>query len=306
MRALIINADGYGFTDGATRGIDECVDFGTVRSVSVNVNFPHASRIAELLRRHPDLSVGCHLNPIAGRPLLDAARIPTLVDSNGEFHYRAFPRLFMKGKIRISELRAELEAQIGKLRELAGAAFSHVDFHQSMNRLPGLHRLFLDLAVESGAGRIRTHRNLFGMEGSSPRRHTITHSLTHPRRVVSVIWNAWLRRGALARGLAMPDRWVGITHLGQRPGTITVANYLSLLRNLPSGFSEFVAHPGYVDDELRRWSTYLGQRELERQVLLSPEFRGGLADSGVRLAGYRDIPLRGSRGNRPARSARVA
>ena len=303
MRALIINADGYGFTDGATRAIDECVDFGTVRSVSVNVNFPHAGRIRDLLRRHPDLSVGCHLNPIVGRPLLDPGRIPTLVDAKGEFHYRAFPRLFLKGKIRAQELRAELEAQIARLRELAGAAFSHVDFHQSMNRLPGLHRLFLDLAVDSGAGRIRTHRNLFGMEGRSPRRQRLLYAIGHPRRVPSLLWNAWLRRGALARGLAMPDQWVGITYLGQRPGTITVENYLALLRNLPAGFSEFVAHPGYVDDELRRWSTYLAQRELERQVLLSEELRAGIAASGVRLAGYRDIPLRHGGA---ARSTRVA
>jgi predicted glycoside hydrolase/deacetylase ChbG (UPF0249 family) len=298
MRALIINADGYGFSEGATRAIDECVDFGTVRSVSVNVNFPHALRVAGLVRRHPDVSVGCHLNPIVGRPLLDPGRIPSLVDRGGEFHYRAFPRLFLKGKIRTSELRAELEAQIRKLRELAGPAFSHVDFHQSMNRLPGLHRLFFDVAVRSGAGRVRTHRNLFGMEGRSPRWERLRYAIGHPRRIVSLLWNAWLRREALASGLAMPDQWVGITHLGRRPDTITVTNYLALLRNLPTGFSEFVAHPGYVDDELRRWSTYLAQRELERKVLLSPEFRAAISESGVRLAGYRDIPLRVAAGQR--------
>ena len=90
----------------------------------------------------------------------------------------------------------------------------------------------------------------------------------------------------------MPDQWVGITHLGQRPNTITVTNYVALLRNLPPGFSEFVSHPGYVDDDLRRWSTYLAQREREREVLLSAEFRSAIEASGVRLAGYRDIPLR--------------
>ena len=36
MRCLIINADGYGFTPGTTRAIEECIAFGTVRSLSVN------------------------------------------------------------------------------------------------------------------------------------------------------------------------------------------------------------------------------------------------------------------------------
>jgi predicted glycoside hydrolase/deacetylase ChbG (UPF0249 family) len=294
-RNLIINADGYGFTEGTTRAIEECIDFGTVRSVSVNVNFPHADRVVELVARHPEVSVGCHLNPIVGRPLLDPARVETLVDARGEFHYREFPRRFLSGRIRLDELRAELLAQVRRVRDLAGAAFSHVDFHQSMNRLPVLNGLFLEVAAASGAGRIRTHRNFFGMESHSRRRQHLLHVLGHPRRVVSQIWNARLRRMALARGFAMPDRWVGITHFGQRANTITVANYVALLRNLPTGFSEFVSHPGYVDDELRRYATYLAQREREREVLLSAEFRSALAASDVRLAGYRDIPLRRAR-----------
>ena len=114
----------------------------------------------------------------------------------------------------------------------------------------------------------------------------------HPRRVASLVWNAWLREKALARRLAMPDQWVGITHLGTRPNTITLKNYVAMLGNLPNGFSEFVAHPGYVDAELRRWSTYLDQREREREVLLDPRFRSALEASDVRLSGYRDIPIR--------------
>jgi len=61
---------------------------------------------------------------------------------------------------------------------------------------------------------------------------------------------------------------------------------------LPDGFNEFVAHPGYVDDDLTRWATYLDQRILERSVLLNPEFREAVVSSDIRLAGYRDIPLR--------------
>ena len=292
MRHLIINADGYGFTEGTTKAIEECVEFGTVRSISVNVNFGHAERLTALVRRHPTISVGCHINPIVGRPLLDPRAIPSLVDANGRFLYRAFPRRFLEGRVRLRELRAEMEVQIQRVRELAGEAFSHLDFHQSMNRLPRLHSLFLEIAASSGVGRIRTHRNLVGMEHPFPRAQRLLYLFGSPRRFPSLLWNAWLRRRATVRSLAMPDQKVEITHLGARPDTITLRNYVAMLGNLPPGVSEFVVHPGYVDDELRRWSSYLQQRESERGVLLDPAFRSALQASDVSLAGYRDIPLR--------------
>lgn len=294
MRQLIINADGYGFTPGITRAIEECVDFGTVRSLSANVNFPDAERLAALVKRHPDLSVGCHINPIVGRPLLRPERVPSLVNERGEFFYKSFGRRFLAGRIRLNELRAEIEAQVEKTRELAGEAFSHLDFHKGLHRLPGLYVLFLDVASGS-ARRIRTHRNLVGIERPASRLGRLRFLLGSPRRFSAFVWNGLLRRKAQNRGLAMPDRWVAITEMGKRPDSITVRNYVAMLRNLPQGFSEFVAHPGYVDDELRRWSTYLDEREREREVLLDPGFRSALEASDVRLAGFRDIPLRNGR-----------
>ena len=291
-RHLIINADGYGFTAGITRAIDECVDFGTVRSLSANVNFPHAEKIAGLVRRHPDVSVGCHLNPVVGRPLLPVERVGSLVDSDGCFFYRSFTKRFLRGDIVREELRAELGAQIRRARELAGAAFSHVDFHMGLHRLPRLYALFLEAAAASGVGRIRTHRYRVGMETGWPRLAHAAHLVRSPGRAPRYAWNLLLRAKALARGFAMPDRWVEITRMGRRPGSIGLDPFVRMLANVPEGFSEFVTHPAYVDDDLRRWSTYLEPREEERRVLLDPKFRDALRASGVRLAGYRDIPLR--------------
>ena len=98
MRHLIINADGYGFTEGISQAVEECIEFGTVRSVSANVNFPRAGGLRQLVKRYPFLSVGCHLNPIVGRPLLPVHEIPTLVDREGHFHYKAFRQKFQRCK----------------------------------------------------------------------------------------------------------------------------------------------------------------------------------------------------------------
>jgi len=123
MRYLIINADGYGFTAGVSRAIEECVEFGTVRSLSANVNFKHADGLARLVRRHPELSVGYHMNPIVGRPVMAADKVPTSLDENGAFFCKTFTRRFLSGYIRLAELRAEMTAQVEKARGLAGTAF---------------------------------------------------------------------------------------------------------------------------------------------------------------------------------------
>jgi chitin disaccharide deacetylase len=291
MRHLIINADGYGFTAGTTTAIEECIAFGTVRSLSVNINFKHADGLAALVRRYPDLSVGCHINPLVGPPVLPPDKIPTLLDENGEFLYKAFTRNFFERRIRLAELRAEMTAQVEKTREMAGKAFSHIDFHMGLHRLPGLYAVFLDVADASGVRRIRTHRYRVGMENRFPRLRHCFYLFETTTRIPKFLWNLYLRRKALNRGLVMPDYWVGIAN-ASRPEGISVKNYLMMLRNLPQGFCEFVAHPGYVDEELKRWATYLDQRVLERGVLLSSEFRDALRATDIHLAGYRDIPLR--------------
>lgn len=292
MRSLIINADGYGFTQGISRAIEECIRFGTVRSISANVNFAAAEALHDLVKRYPDMSVGCHINPVVGRPVLDPSKVSSLLDENGEFLYKEFSRRVVSGRLRMDELRDEMTAQVQKTREMAGAAFSHVDFHMGLHRLPQVYGVFLDVAEKSGVGRIRTHRYLMGMESRSPLLRHMVHMFESPTRIPKYAWNIWLRSRALKRGLAMPDRWVGITDMADDPDRITVRNYMTMLGNLPEGFSEFVAHPGYIDEDLMRWSTYHDQRLRELSVLLSGEFRQALFSSGVHLAGYRDIPLR--------------
>jgi predicted glycoside hydrolase/deacetylase ChbG (UPF0249 family) len=289
MKGLIINADGYGFTAGVTKAIEECLHFGTVSSISANVNFPHAEGLRDLVRQYPNISVGCHLNPVIGRPVSRPEYVASLINDKGEFWYRTFRQRFSKGFIDKRELREELLVQIRRTRELAGEAFTHVDFHMGLHRIPGLYPIFLDVAKQSGVGRIRTHKYRLGMESRYPRLAHMRHLLGGPERIPKHWYNLSLRSRALRRGLRMPDAWVEITGMMSHPERITVDNYLMMLKNLPDGCSEFVVHPGFVDDELRRWSTYLEPREKELQVLCSLAFRDGLRKSGVAIRSYKDI-----------------
>ena len=75
MRRLIVNADGFGFTEGVNRGIVEAVEGGLVHSTSCVVNFPR-DRVAPAFAAHwPHVSPGVHFNLSVGRPVCDPGQV---------------------------------------------------------------------------------------------------------------------------------------------------------------------------------------------------------------------------------------
>ncbi|MCF6148003.1 MAG: ChbG/HpnK family deacetylase [Candidatus Kuenenia sp.] len=290
-RSLIINADGYGITAGINRAIEECIEFGTVRSVSANVNYPLAMSLPSLARKYPWLSVGCHLNPIIGKPVLPLGKVRSLINEQGEFFYKEFNKKLNSGHIRLDELRQELFAQIDYCRELAGSCFTHVDCHMGKHRLPRFYPVFLEAAKYSGTGRIRTHRYMLAMESQNRSLGVLNYFVKHPMRIGVYFWNLWLRHKAQQQNLVMPDWWVCIGDMGQKQGTISLDTWISLLKKVPLGISEFVVHPAYLGDEMYKWTTYISQREDERKILTSEKFRDALLNSNIQLVGYRNIKL---------------
>ena len=290
-RCLIINADGYGISAGINKAIEECIDFGTVRSISVNVNFPHAKQLSKLVKRHPELSVGCHLNPVIGKPVSPIKKVKSLVNEKDEFFYKEFNRKFIFNQIDINELKTELFAQIDLCRDLAGSCFSHIDCHMGKHRLPRFYSIFLESVQYSGTRRIRTHRYKLAMECKNRYLGVIRYYSKYPLRIGTYHWNLWLRYRAKYHKLSMPDWWVSICEMGQKPETIFLDTWIRLIKNIPNGISEFVVHPGYVDATLKKWSTYISQREEERKILISKQFRNALLDSDIKLLGYRNIKV---------------
>ncbi|PZM66110.1 hypothetical protein DOE73_08465 [Paenibacillus dendritiformis] len=57
-----------------------------------------------------------------------------------------------------------------------------------------------------------------------------------------------------------------------------VPHLLSLLRNIPEGITELLCHPGYVDDDVRRLSTWTTAREEEMAVFIDPQVVGCIAE----------------------------
>jgi len=270
MRRLIVNADGFGFGDGATRGVFDALAGGFISSVSVNANFPEASRVADLVRRFPAVSVGVHLNPMVGRPCLPVEQVPSLVDENGELHGARFPKRLREKRIRPSELKAELSEQIRRVAGWAGERLTHLD--SQGNRHLEYFDLFLELARESGVRRMRNNASAICLEAPRPALARFRAYLTRPHVWMAHQYRKLQMRRARAAGMRMADSLVTVGYAGTG-NKARQENWVRILRNLPEGTHEIYCHPAHPDETLRRWSYYQEDRARELSILSAPALR---------------------------------
>jgi len=126
VKRLIVNADDFGHSEGVNRGIAEAHRDGIVTSTSLMVDEPAAAHAVPIGERLPDLSIGLHacITDELARPLVD---------------------LTAEGA-----LRAELERQLERFRELMGREPDHLDSHHNVHLLPEALPAFRAAAAERG------------------------------------------------------------------------------------------------------------------------------------------------------------
>ncbi|MGH7847684.1 MAG: carbohydrate deacetylase [Candidatus Binatia bacterium] len=279
-----MNADGFGFGPGATQGIIDAIrEGGFISSVSVNVNFPEAKRIRELVRVFPFISVGVHLNPMVGRPCLPPQEVPTLVGPDGFFHGTRFLSRLRKGLIAQPELEAEFNAQIAAAKNLAGDRVTHLDSHGHQH----LHYfdLFLELARRWKIARMRNNASLIGLESPAPRYSRWTAYLRRPHVWLAHRYRQYQMARARSRGMRMADRLVTIGYAGLGNKTDR-NNWLRVLENLPRGTYEIYCHPAYPDGTLRRWASYCEDREQELAILCTEKLYDTARKLGVEIISF--------------------
>lgn len=284
---LIVNADGFGFGPGATRGVIDAVREGRfITSVTVNANFAAAEQIADFAREFPGVSIGVHLNALAGRPCLPPGSVPSLVGPDGEFHGSGFSSRLRAGSISHAELEAEFDAQIAKVKDLVGDNLTHLDSQANSH----LHYfdLFLSLAEKWKIERIRTNASLICLEAPHPRAARLRTYLPRPHVWLGHRYRAWQMRAARRRGLRLADRLVTIGY-GLTGNKTSLENWLRVLGHLGPGTYEIYCHPGYPDATLRRWASYVDERSRELEVLRRPELARAAEKAGVRLISFFDI-----------------
>ena len=131
MKRILVRADDLGYCEAVNYGIAEAVNHGIIRSVGLMPNMEAAKHGVDLLK-DSKVCYGVHTNICNGRPLTDPAKVPSLVQENGEFKTtREYRESAKKGVdfVVYEEVLLEVEAQYLKLVELTGQQPGYFEGH---------------------------------------------------------------------------------------------------------------------------------------------------------------------------------
>jgi hopanoid biosynthesis associated protein HpnK len=287
VRRLILNADDFGLTPGINRSIVEAHTQGVLSSATMMANAPATAEAATLALAHPSLGVGCHVVLVDGAPITDPGRLPSLVPSQGsQFRNRvsSLAALALSGRLDRSQIESEATAQFRSLQH-AGISLTHFDTHKHAHLFPAVLEGVLRAARICGVPALR---NPF--EPAQSFSAIVTQGRIRWKRSVQTRALRFLQpefqRLVKRSGLLTTDGTVGIA----ATGSLDAALFARILETLPDGTWEFVCHPGYCDNDLRSVHTrLLESRQIELQLLTSPETRERLQRAHIQLISYADV-----------------
>jgi predicted glycoside hydrolase/deacetylase ChbG (UPF0249 family) len=130
LRQLIVNADDFGQSHGINRGVIEAFENGIVTSASLMVRWPAAEEAADYARKHPDFSLGLHLDLCEWicrddlwEPLYE------VVAAHDE-----------------DAIKQEVAKQLDTFKCLVGHEPSHLDSHQHVHRSEPVRSIMVETA----------------------------------------------------------------------------------------------------------------------------------------------------------------
>jgi len=249
-RSLVIVADDLGIGPATTHGILHLATLGKVTGTVLLVNSPHADEAVRAWRRAggPQLiDLGWHPCLTLDRPILSADRVRSLVSEDGSFLSLArFVTRLVVGRVRLEEVRAELQAQYDRFIELAGRPPALVNGHHHIQVFPGIGRVLLDvLARQQPLPYVRRVRETIPMLAAIPRSRL-------KRAVLATLGRRFIQQQQ-KRGFPGNDFLAGVSD----PRGLTRTrrgkedNFLvRWLTQVPGRVVELVCHPGHHDETL--------------------------------------------------------
>jgi predicted glycoside hydrolase/deacetylase ChbG (UPF0249 family) len=264
-RLLILHADDLGMAHSENAASFDALDRGAINSGSVMMPTPWVTEVVDFMKSHPSHDIGLHLTftsewkTYRWGGLAPRDQVPSLYDPDGTFPQ--LTKTFVT-RARVNEVEKELRAQVEYAYAL-GMQPTHLDSHMTaLFSTPQLFRLYVDVA--------RSYKLPFTFYG------TQTPEI----------------RAALAENDIIPSAVIMAEEAGTRDEWMRF--YVDAIRNLKPGLSEILVHLGYDDSELRAvtagYDVYDAKwRQMDYDVMTSPEFQKALKDNDVVLVTWRDI-----------------
>jgi predicted glycoside hydrolase/deacetylase ChbG (UPF0249 family) len=299
VRKLIVNADDFGLTVGVNRAIVETHNGGVVSSTTLMANGPAFEDAVTVARSAPNLSIGCHVVLVDGKPVSPPDAVDTMLAIRsaqpGRFYssLSAFAARAMLGGFDRDQLVAEVVAQIRKIQS-AGLLVTQLDTHKHAHIFPEILAALLRAARICGVRAIRNP--IVPVKAIPARQFKDKRELWKRYGQVRVLhtFSGQFRQRTKRAGLLTPDGVVGVIETGTSEKPDDSSGYGSLLRHtlasLPEGTWELVCHPGYNDADLRAAGTrLLGSRDDERRLLTSTKLRQFLDEQKIQVISYREF-----------------
>lgn len=280
MRKLIINADDFGRHPAVNRAVLQGHNFGCITSASL---MPSGIAFRDAIEKTEGqtLGVGVHFTLIGEAPVLNPRQIPSLTNKDGHLHkeYPQFIARFLQRRVKLSEVRAELTAQMDKV-VACGIAITHIDSHQHLHVLPGIIDIVLDIAEKYNVRALRIPAVPLMFTGGYPYK---------PAQLIGRSGLLLLAKLAAAkakkRGFKTPDHFFGIV----AGDSMREDCLLQIIKNLPNGISEVMVHPGDNDRELCTECNWSHHFEEELYTVVSPRISECIRNQKIILATFQDI-----------------
>lgn len=260
-RLLLINADDFGMCHAVNAAILHALTQGLARSTTLMVPCPWALHAMQLLAEHPEIAFGVHLTAICDseqykwRPLTSREQVPSLVDATGYFYTFARMPEFL-AQVSLAELEVEFRAQIEAVLA-AGLKPTHLDWHA----------LRIDSRADIADVMIRLARE-YGLALRVRGRAAIEH----------------------VQRLALPCNDYDFLDSYLLDPAAKAVRFAQLLRELPTGLSEWAVHPGLANAELQTIEPGgAAFRQADFDFLMSPTAQELVQAEGIILIDYRPL-----------------
>ena len=286
QRRLIVTADDFGLTSEINAGIIEAHTRGILGSTALLMNGTATDEALRLIPQYPKLEVGIHLGIVEGYAL--GGRANSLTDELRYFDperlclHRAWPRFLLRyltGRIRLSELEAELDLQLSRMREALGK-IPFANGTQHLHLLPGVTEIVLRLLRKHHVPSLRLPARSRCVPGSWRRRHY--------NMALSLLGHRASQQAQTA-GISTAKYFAGFDVCG-RLGTVTLAK---LLQAMPNGTMELMTHPGldcpYLREHLAEGYKDFGWAG-ELAALVAPGTAATIKLQGIELIQFKDLP----------------
>ncbi len=260
-RLLIINADDFGMCNSVNEAIFGVLKEGLVRSTTLMMPCPWALHATRFLVNHPEISFGIHLTVISEwpnyrwGPLTSKEKVPSLIDKTGHFYNFEHMSEFLD-QVKLDQLEMEFRTQIEAILA-ANLKPTHLDWHAlRIASRTDILELMLGLAKEY-------------------------------KLALRVVGKQWIEK-VRSRGVPTNDHDFLDSYLLD-PVT-KAARYVELLRNLPTGLSEWAVHPGLDNAELSAIEpngNHIRQRDFD--FFTSQRAKEVIREEGIILLDYRAL-----------------